>query len=439
MLTFHLQFFLLNTETMTSRRKFLKKAGITGMLSPLVGYAGQRDYQLSDVQRSKFESESEYWKAIRMQFPLKEGQTYFNNGTIGPLPGYVLNKVINHMQHYAIHGAEIDYKGNGQALLNGYFDYVELRQKMSNLIHADYREIAIVQNATFGMNFVANGLDLQPGDEIVNTDQEHGGGFAAWQLLAKRRKCIYKQAIMPIPANDPEEIVSAIFREVTSKTKVIAVPHIISGYGVVMPSKRICEEAHARGIFVILDGAQSVGQVMVDVKDIGCDAFYSSLHKWLLAPAGSGILYISEDRISEIWSTIASYNWDNQEDHGFRLMQYGTGNPAITVGQEAAVDFYQTIGAEQWTGRIKELGDYLRAGLGTIEKVKIRSSTHPDMCAGMTTYQVEGISGPDVQKTMWEKEKLQPRSVGSDMVRHCVHIYNSKEEIDRALSVLRSL
>lgn len=355
------------------------------------------------------------------------------------MPGYVLNKVINHLQHYAIHGAEINYKGDGPNLLNGYFAYPELRKKIGKMVNADFKEISVVQNATFGMNIVAHGLDLKEGDEIINTDQEHGGGYGAWQLLAKRKGCIYKQARMPVPANDPDGIVDAIFEQVTSKTKVIAVPHIISVYGVVMPSKRICEEAHKRGIFVILDGAQSVGQVIVNVKDIGCDAFYSSLHKWLLAPAGSGILYINKDRVGDIWTTLASYQWDNQEDPGFRLMQYGTGNPAITVGQEAAVDFYNTIGANRWTGRIKELGDYLRAGLSGLDNVTIFSSTHPDMCAGMTTYKVEGMSGPDVQKTMWEREKLQPRSVGQEYVRHCVHIYNSKEEIDRAIGVLAGL
>ena len=120
-------------------------------------------------------------------------------------------------------------------------------------------------------------------------------------------------------------------------------------------------------------------------------------------------------------------------------MQYGTGNPALTVGLEAAVDFYNTIGPKRWTSRIKELGDYLRDGLANIEKVTLESSTHPNMCAGMTTYKVEGMKGPAVQKTMWEREKLQPRSVGSELVRHCTHIYNSKEEVDRSLDVLASL
>ena len=289
------------------------------------------------------------------------------------------------------------------------------------------------------MNYVGMGLDLQEGDELINTNQEHGGGFGAWQLLAKRRGCVYKQATMPVPANDPQEIYDAVFKEVTDKTKVIAIPHIVSVYGVIMPVKEICAEARRRGIFTVLDGAQCVGQIPVDVKDIGCDAYYSSLHKWLLAPAGSGLLYISKDVVSDIWTTIASYNWDNQDDHGFRIMQNGTGNPAQRAGYEAAVDFFNTIGQERWVGRVKQLGAYLRSGLKAMDHVTIHSPTNEDMAAGITTYAVGGLSGPELQKTLWEKERLQPRSVGTALMRHSTHIYNSEEEIDRALRVIEDL
>lgn len=374
-----------------------------------------------------------------MQFPLKEGQTYFNNGTIGAMPGYVLNQVINDLHHSAVHAAETDYKGVGPQLISGYWDYKDLRTKIGAIINADYKHIALTQNATFGMSFVGNGLDLKAGDEIINTDQEHGGGFGIWQLMAKRRGCIYKQAKMPVPANDPSQIVDSIFKEVTPKTKVIAVPHIISVYGVVMPVKEICAEARKRGIFTILDGAQAVGQVKVDVQDIGCDAYYSSLHKWLLAPAGNGILYVHKDAISKIWATIASYNWDHEEDHGFRLMQNGTGNQSLVVGLNAAVDFYNTIGPDRWLNRIKQLGDHLRAGLRSMPKVTIHSSIHPDMCAGLTTYSVPELSGPELQKRMWEEARLQPRSVGQELLRHSVHIYNSIDEIDRALEIVAAV
>ncbi|TLF40787.1 aminotransferase class V-fold PLP-dependent enzyme [Maribacter aurantiacus] len=423
---------------MSHRRKFLKQGALALLSAPLLSFDQKKEWSLGALKTDSYDDA--YWNSVRKQFPLKEGQTYFNNGTMGPTPGYVLDKMMHHMLHYNVEAATIDYKNNsGPKLLSGYFSYEELRTKLANIINCDFREISLIQNATFGMNYVGMGLDLKPGDELLNTNQEHGGGFGAWQLLAKRKGCVYKQAILPEPANDPQEIVDAIFKQVTKKTKVIAIPHIVSGYGTVMPVKEICQKAKNMGIFTVLDGAQCVGQIPVDVRDIGCDAYYSSLHKWLLAPAGSGLLYINKDVASDIWSTIASYNWDNQEDHGFRLMQNGTGNAGLLAGYDAAVDFFNTIGAEQWLGRIKELGMYLRNGLKQLPHVTIYSSTNEEMAAGITTYGVAGISGPDLQTAMWEKERLQPRSVGDKMIRHSVHIYNSKEEIDRALRVIESL
>ncbi|WP_235297476.1 aminotransferase class V-fold PLP-dependent enzyme [Portibacter marinus] len=423
---------------MTNRRNFLKHTSRAAMVLPFIKLE-RKAIGLNALNTAKLEDD-DYWNLVRKQFPLKEGQTYFNNGTMGPPSSYVLYKMMEHMMHYAKEAATIDYKnGSGPALLSGYFPCVELREKLGAIINCDYKEISLTQNATHGMNFVGNGLDLREGDELINTNQEHGGGFGAWQLLAKRKGCIYKQAVMPEPANDPQEIIDAIFKEVTPRTKVIAVPHIISVYGTVMPVKEICAEARRRGIFTVLDGAQCVGHVKVDVKDIGCDAYYSSLHKWLLAPAGSGLLYINKDVVGDIWTTLASYNWDNEEDHGFRLMQSGTGNPAQMVGYEAAVDFFNTIGEEKWLSRIHELGAYLREGLKSMNHVTIHSSTNENMAAGITTYSVEGLTGPELQKTMWEKERLQPRSVGQEFLRHSTHIYNSKAEIDKALEVLADL
>jgi len=424
---------------MSQRRKFLKQGAAAMMSLPFISFDPQKDWSLTPLQTNAPKDEA-YWRMVRKQFPLKEGQTYFNNGTMGPTPGYVLDKMFDHMMHWNVEAATVDYKnGSGPELLTGYFPYEELRTKLSKIINCDFKEISLTQNATFGMNYVGMGLNLEEGDELLNTNQEHGGGFGAWQLLAKRKGCVYKQAIMPEPANDPQEIVDAIFKEVTPKTKVIAIPHIVSGFGTVMPVKDICAEAKKRGIFTVLDGAQCVGQIPVDVKDIACDAYYSSLHKWLLAPSGSGLLYINKDVVGDIWTTIASYNWDNQEDHGFRLMQNGTGNAGLMAGYDAAVDFFNTIGPEVWLGRVKELGKYLRDGLKEMKHVTFYSSTNEAMAAGITTYGVAGMSGPDLQKHMWEKERLQPRSVGSEMLRHSVHIYNSKEEIDKALRLVEEL
>lgn len=424
---------------MTSRRNFIRNSSLASLALPFISFDTTKDWSLKPIIETNEVGEP-YWEAIRKMFPLKEGQTYFNNGTMGPTPGYVLDKMVHHMMYWNTEAATVDYKdGSGPELLSGYFPYVSLREKLGKIINCDYKEISITQNATVGMNLVGHGLKLKEGDEIINTNQEHGGGFGVWQLLAKKNGCVYKQAEMPVPANDPQEIVDNIFAQVTSKTRVIAVPHIVSVYGTVMPVAEICSRARAQGIFTVLDGAQSVGHVPVDVEAIGCDAYYSSLHKWMLAPPGSGLLFVRADRVTDLWSTVASYNWDNQEDHGFRLMQHGTGSPSIIAGYDAAVEFFNTVGEERWLNRIKELGAYLRNGLAAMKHVTIHSSTNEVLAAGITTYAVEGLTGPELQKTMWERERLQPRSVGKELLRHSVHIYNSKEEIDRALKVIREL
>ena len=381
----------------------------------------------------------EFWEQIRNLFPIPKDQAYFNTGTLGVSPYPVLEAITHNIRNNAALAATTDYKGAGPQLLSGYEPFIEVRSKIGALINANYQQISLTQNATFGMNFLAHGLALKKNDEIIQTDQEHGGGSSAWQMLAERNQWRYKQVKMPVPANDPQEIVDLIFASVTKNTKVIAVPAIISVYGVVMPVKTICTKAREMGIITVLDGAQCVGQIPVDVKDIGCDAYFSSLHKWLLAPGGSGILYVHEDLQPKLWTTMASYNWKNQEDHGFRLQQYGTGLPGIVAGLEAALDFHQSIGPHKWTDRVKELGDYLRSGLKSIPRLEIHSSTHPEMSAGLTTYHLPGISGPKVQKEMWSKAKLQPRSVGQELVRHSTHIYNSKHQIDQALEILNDI
>ena len=424
-----------------SRRNFIKKTAFgVSSISTLSFISKSKDYQSLQIISSLLnKSNQSYWSEVRNLFPTDKNDTYFNNGTLGVQSNYVLNTVITDMRNNSINGAKTDYKGEGPNLLAGYDPYEKIRTMLGNVLNCDFKELSLIQNATFGMNFVAHGLNLKKGDEVINTDQEHGGGYAAWKQLEKRKGIVYKQAIMPVPANDKQEIIDSVLGQVTRKTKVIAIPHIISVYGTVMPIAEICDFARKNGIFTVIDGAQAVGHINVDLKSLKCDAYYSSLHKWLLSPPGNGILYLDENISENIWPTLSSYNWNNKEDKGFSLQQSGTGNPSLRVGLEASIDFFNMIGKEKWFSRIKELGKYLRDGLKELPNVEIVSSHNEDLCAGLTTYKVNNISGPDLQKTLWDRERLQPRSVGKELMRHSVHIYNNESEIDRTFKVINDL
>ena len=379
----------------------------------------------------------EYWAKVREQFPMPPDEAYCNTGTIGASPLRVLHAVVGHMVRSMVDVAHVDWRGGGASLLSGYDPHEELRAKIGRLINVDYKLVALTQNATMGMNLLANGLDLPRGAGVLITDIEHPGGRCGWELLAERRGTALREAEIRFPVEGPDQVVEAFEEAITPDTRVVSFPHISSEQGMILPVRELCSLARERGLISVIDGAQATGHIPVDVREIGCDAYYSSPHKWLMAPAGNGFLYVKETLIDEVWTTLASSQWGNHEDNGYRLGQRGTGNPALLKGFEAALDLHFEIGPERVYGRIKEMGDRLRGGLSRIEGVEIVTPVHPGMCAGLTTFKAAGVQDVEVQDQLWKRERIQPRALRDGRgVRYSTHIYNSPDEIDRALQVI---
>jgi isopenicillin-N epimerase len=417
---------------MNARRSFLKSIS-SALAVPFFARNGA-----GQVPALPAPGDPEYWDKIRDQFLLARDKVFFNTGTLGAMPKAVFDRTVEHMRKVATDIADWDYRGENW--ISGYSPDLSIRTKAARLVGADVKEIALTGNATEGMNFVAGGLDLEPGSEIVTSDQEHPGGICPWLLKQKRSKVVVKTVALPKPAHSPDEILELIRKATTPRTRVIEMQHVITGSGAILPVKEICAEARSKGIVTVIDGAQALGHIAVNVKDIGCDAYIGNFHKWLLAPAGTGFLYINKDRIGQVWTTLASSQWDNHDDDGYRLSQRGTGNLSLWVGAEAALDFHFAIGPERVQQRIKFLGDYLRDGLRKIPKTRIYSPEDPAMCAGITVYNVEGYTGPKLQDEMWNRGRLRPRASGDVFgVRHSTHIYNSTAEIDRALHIVKQL
>ncbi len=386
------------------------------------------------------DDDPDYWGKIREQFPMPPDEAYCNTGTIGASPLRVLHAVVDYMVQSMAEVTHVDWHGGGMSLLSGYGAYTDLRSKVGKLINADHTLIALTQNATMGMNLLSNGLDLPKGAGVVTTDIEHPGGRCGWELLAKRRGTTLNRAEIRFPVERPKQVVGAFEDAIKPETRVISFPHISSEQGMVLPVKRLCTLTREHGILSIIDGAQATGHIPIDVEEIGCDAYYSSPHKWLMAPAGNGFLYVKETLIDDVWTTLASSQWNNHEDNGFRLGQRGTGNPALLKGLEAALDLHFEIGPERVYRRIKELGDRLRQGLIRMDGTEIVTPVHPEMCAGLTTFKVGGVEDRELQEELWRRGRIQPRALrGGRGVRYSTHIYNSEDEIDRTLQIIEEL
>jgi selenocysteine lyase/cysteine desulfurase len=413
---------------MTQRRSFL-----ASLAAPLLA-RGQSKSAASSMPRP---DDPAYWGKIRDQFLLAKDKVFFNNGTIGAMPRVVFERTTEHLRKMATDIADWDYKP-GDEWIAGYGPATAIRTKTAALLHVDPSEIALTENVTAAMSYLAAGMTIEPGSEILISDQEHPGGQSPWLNAARRAGAHVQMVKIPKPANSVDEVMTAFFNALTRRTRILAISHMITGAGTILPVKQMCAEARSRGIFTILDGAQCFGQIPLDLHDIGCDAYTGCFHKWMLAPAGNGFLYLRKDRARQVWTTIASTHWDDHTDDGYRLTQRGTGSLSLLAGCEAALDFHNSIGAERVYTRVRQLGEHLRDGLRAIPGTKIYTSADPSMAAGITVYGVAGVSGPQLQDEMWQRARLRPRASGAG-VRHCTHIFNSTQEIDRALQVVRAL
>ena len=381
-----------------------------------------------------------FWRALRTQFTIPPKQAFFNTATLGSSPRAVQDAVIASIQHIDRDIADWDYKPDHENFFTGYYPEMARRDQLATTLNCTGRDIALTQNATFGMNFIANGLDLKPGDEVVVTNQAHPGGRKGFDLRAKRDGVVVREVIVPQPPESPEQLIQLYLDATTPRTRVWAIPHITSSRAIRYPVVELSALARERGIWSVVDGAQSLGQVAVDVQAIGCDAFYGSPHKWMLAPVGTGLLYVRPERQQELWTTLASAAWDDQTDPMYRLMQYGTGNLSLLVGLGVAVDFHNQIGSTRIQQRDFALADRLRAGLANVPGATMVSPTHPELTCATTVYGLSGRTGGQIQDYLWERGQVRVRSMGDTVgVRHACHIYNSPADVDRSLALLKEL
>ena len=416
---------------MTSRRQLLKTAGLATFALPAFARFAEASNPLPPAE---FKS----WDDLRNQFMLDKNSVFFNPGTVGVMPKVVFEKTNEHLKYMATSVAEWAYKDdNKEQFISGYNNLLPIRNKVAQLINGTADEIAMTDNVTNGMSYVANGINLKEGDEIITTNQEHSGGTSSWKLRAKRYGIVYKEVEIGKPILNQEQVYHQIVSSFTPKTRVLMVSHMITGSGAILPVKEICAEAKKRGIITVLDGAQTIGHIKIDVKEIGCDIYLGCFHKWIGAPCGTGFMYVQKELMPEIWTTVASGRWDDHRDEGFRFTQRGTGSFSLLKGLEAALDFHFEIGQQKIYDRIKFLGNRLRSGLRSNPKVEIFSPVDEAMCAGITVYKIEGWTGVQMQDEFWNRAKMRPRSQGPvHGVRHCTHIFNSEKEIDRAVALI---
>lgn len=416
---------------MKSRRNFVKKftAGLTVPILPYKSFNTIENYSLS-------RSPEQFWKAVRASFPLQKSRVYFNNGTFGPSPYPVLETINEQLK---------DFNTRGE-----YGSTKKTRKKIAEYVKVKPEEISLTHNTTEGINIVTWGLDLKKGDEVIISKQEHVGNALPWLNRAKLHGIVLKPFE---PGKTAEANLAIIESMITAKTRVIAIPHITCTTGLVLPIKQICSLARNKNIFTAIDGAHGSGTFDLDLKELGCDTYATSCHKWMLGPNGTGFLYIKEehlDRVQAYW--VGGYTdtgWDLYATpptiNGYvptaHRYDYGSQNAAVYAGVDSAIDFMMNIGQKNIEARVKELASYLQNSLLELDsKVEMLTPTENESRISMTGFRLKNMDYLEFNKYASQNDfriRVVPES-GLNSIRISTHIYNNKEEIDRFVDLVKN-
>ncbi len=420
----------------TTRRSFLK--GFAGSAAALSVFSatGSADALLRAANRlGAAETANEaFWRLVKEQFTIKPRIILLNAANLCPSPHMVRDTVFRLTED-----VDGDVSFQNRAKFNALLE--ESRRKLASFVGASEDEIAIVRNTSEANNFIVNGLGLKAGDEVVVFDQNHPTNNVAWDVRAARAGFTVKRVSVPQIPNDAEEILKAFRSAITAKTRVLSFTDVSNTTGVRMPSKDLCRMARERGIHAHVDGAQTFGALPLNLRETGCDSYSASAHKWFMGPKEAGLLYIRQERVAEIWPSVVGVGWGAKVEtsaRGARKFEtLGQRDDAAVSAMGIAVDFHNLIGRERIEARIRELAAALKEGLSKIPGAKLRTSTKPELSAGVCVVGFDGLDHQKIYEALYAKHSVAGAATGG--VRFCPHIYNTLEEIDRTVSALHQV
>lgn len=413
-----------------SRRDFLRQVSTAAAVLPASWTAFSQAVNAAAAPGSE-----PFWQMVKAQFPLESRLIYLNAANVCPASRPVMDR---HLEYLRDFHANPSFQNREK--------YVEMREslrsKLAAMLRVQADEIAITRNTSEGSNLIVRGVDLKPGDEVVITDHNHPSNNDSWKVRARREGFSVKSVPVAVPARSVEDLVAGIERAITPRTKVIAVTHLTSTTGILYPARQIAELARQRGIFMHLDGAQTFGALDVNLREIGCDSYSSSAHKWAMGPLEAGILYVRAERIAQIWPSIVTAGWADDLKGARKFEVFGQRDDPRIVALEAGVDFLNLVGMKNVEARVQALAARAKQGLAKLPQARLKTNMEAGLSGGVIKFGLASMPTKRAYDTLWEKHRMaiaMTPSGDSEGLRFSPHIYNSMEEIDRAVAAVAQL
>ena len=376
-----------------------------------------------------------YWQLVKREFPLAEDIVYLNAANVCPASRPVLDRYLELLR---------DFQANPSFQNRDKYKTIQerVRGKLARMLHAAPDEIAITRNTSEGTNIIVTGIDLKPGDEVIITDHNHPSNNHSWQVRAKREGFTVKSLPVPVPARSRDDLLAAFDKAITPRTRVIAITHVTSTTGILYPAREIAELARRRNIWVHLDGAQTFGALEVNLRELGCDSYSGSAHKWFMGPLEAGVLHVRAERLPQLWPSIVTAGWADDLKGARKLEVLGQRDDARIAAVEAAVDFLDLIGMKNVEARSRALAARAKRQLSDLPGVELRTNVEPALSGSVVKFRLRNRPTKEAYDALWAKHRIalaHTPAGDSEGLRYSPHIYNSNEEVDRAVAAVKAI
>ncbi|MBD78324.1 MAG: aminotransferase [Crocinitomicaceae bacterium] len=386
-----------------------------------------------DKQAALADNTEDFWSWVQQSYTSSSNFINLNNGGVSPQP-LVVQEAFKRYTDICNEGPSYYmwriFRKNTKAV----------KEKLANLGGVNPDEIIINRNTTEALDTIINGLTLKAGDEIVVSTFDYPNMKNVWKMREKRDGIKLNWVWFPVPCEDDDTMVKAYTDKFTSKTKLVHITHLVNWTGQILPVRKIADAARAKGIEVLVDGAHSFAHLDFKIPDLNCDYFGTSLHKWLCAPFGTGMLYVKKEKISNLWPSFPGENPDG--DSIVKFGNLGTRSVPSEMAVGNAINFHLSIGAKRKQERLAYLKNYWINQVKDTENVIIYTSTLSEYAGALGVFGIKGMGGIEIAKQLEQKFTIHTTNIKIeeiDGIRITPHIYTREYDLDRLISAIKTM
>ncbi|WP_372973861.1 aminotransferase class V-fold PLP-dependent enzyme [Muriicola sp.] len=414
------------------KRTFLRRMGQAALATPFLPLtlSGQNAEPRGTYD---LEDEEEFWQRIRLDYALKPDYINLENGyyNIAPIPT---------IQKFHRHIEQVNYEGSYYMRTVQWDNKERIAARLARLVGCSSEELIITRNTTESLDMIIGGFPWKKGDEAVFAVQDYGAMREHFKLIADRYGVVNKTVSLPNHPENDDEIVSLYESVITPRTRLMMICHMVNITGQILPVRKICDMAHKHGVEVMVDGAHCVGHIRVNIEELNCDYYGSSLHKWLSTPLGAGILYVAKKNISKIWPLLAEHQ--REPDDILRLNHIGTHPVHTDLTINDAMDYLELIGMERKENRLRYLQRYWSDALRDTENIIINTPVEMHRSCGIANVGITHMKPSELARTLFDEFGIFTVAIDQDNVKGCritPNVYTTTAELDTFIKAMKEI